>query len=126
VAATVPVGSPVSDYNCIYHSGGGTFMDWKGDDYDWADWKTNSSQDGNSLNEDPHVINAAGDDFRLLMGSPCINAGTDVSLTRDYLGILIRHAPDIGAYENQTNAIFYPPPPDLEKMRAMFLRITTK
>ena len=55
---------------------------------------------------DPLMIDPASADFRLLMASPCINAGTDVGLTRDYRGRSIRHAPDIGAYEDPTNAIF--------------------
>ena len=55
---------------------------------------------------DPLFVDVASDDFRLLMASPCINAGTDVGLTRDYRGRSIRHAPDIGAYEDPTNAIF--------------------
>jgi hypothetical protein len=40
-------------------------------------------------------------DFRLKPSSPCINAGTDVSLTTDYAGRAIRGVPDIGAYEFQ-------------------------
>ena len=40
------------------------------------------------------------------MASLCIDAGVDVGLTVDYEGKAIRHAPDIGAYENQTNAVF--------------------
>ncbi|MCK4819902.1 right-handed parallel beta-helix repeat-containing protein, partial [bacterium] len=55
---------------------------------------------------DPKFVDAANDDFRLLMASPCINAGTDVGLTTDYRGRSIRHAPDIGAYEDPTNVLF--------------------
>ena len=60
----------------------------------------------NNLGLDPLMIDPANDDFRLLMASPCINAGTDVGLTRDYRGRSIRHAPDIGAYEDPTNVLF--------------------
>ena len=95
------------DYNCVYHSGGGTFMDWRGTDYNWADWLTNSSQDANSINSDPLMIDPANGNFKLNPHSPCVNAGTDVSLTEDYEGLKIRHAPDIGAHENQANALFF-------------------
>jgi peptidoglycan/xylan/chitin deacetylase (PgdA/CDA1 family) len=40
-------------------------------------------------------------DYRLRPGSPAINAGTDVSLTTDYLGKPVRGTPDVGAYEFQ-------------------------
>jgi len=47
------------------------------------------------------VIDPANGDFRIPTNSPCKDAGTDVSLTKDYLGITIPQgpAPDIGAYE---------------------------
>jgi len=95
-----------SDYNCVYHSGGGTFMNWEGTDYNWADWLTNSSQDANSLNTDPLMTDPANDDFTLNPHSPCVNAGTDVGLTEDYAGNSVPRCsiPDIGAYENQTKS----------------------
>ena len=55
---------------------------------------------------DPKFIDAANGDFRLNPHSPCVNAGTAVGFLVDYLGLMIRHAPDIGAHENQSNAIF--------------------
>jgi hypothetical protein len=53
------------------------------------------------LNTDPLFANAAGGDFRLQAGSPCINAGTNVSLTQDFAGrsVPIRSGVDIGAWE---------------------------
>lgn len=65
---------------------------------------TNNIED--DADPDPLFIDAAIADFRLLMASPCINKGTDVGLTRDYQGRSIRHAPDIGAYEDPTNVLF--------------------
>ena len=38
-------------------------------------------------------------DYRLLPSSPCINAGTPVGLTTDFLGHGVSGIPDIGAYE---------------------------
>ena len=55
---------------------------------------------------DPKFIDAANGNFRLNPHSLCVNAGTAVGFLIDYLGLMIRHAPDIGAHENQSNAIF--------------------
>jgi len=55
IQATVP-DTPTIDYNCVYHSGGGNFMFWKATGATtWAGWKTASSQDANSINEDPKL-----------------------------------------------------------------------
>ena len=95
--------------NQYYTTGNGTdAFHWLGTDYTYAqfaNWEV-ASGDTNSATGDPLFIDAANDDFRLLMASPCINAGTDVGLTTDYRGRSIRHAPDIGAYEDPTNAVF--------------------
>jgi len=96
-------GAITINYNCIYHASGGTFMHWKGTNYNWADWKTNSSQDANSLNIDPVFVSSS--DLRLQGSSPCINSGTDVGLTTDYAGVAISGLPDIGAYEFSGQAI---------------------
>lgn len=90
------------DYNCTRY---GDFY-YDGAVRNWAYWQGTAGFDVNGLNTDPLMIDPASDDFRLLMGSTCINAGTDVSLTTDYRGRSIRHAPDIGAHEEQTNVIF--------------------
>lgn len=95
--------------NRYYTTGNGTdAFHWLGTDYtygNFANWVTASS-DANSATGDPLFVDAANNDFRLLMASPCINKGTDVGLTRDYRGRSIRHAPDIGAYEDPTNVLF--------------------
>jgi len=60
------------DHTQYYHSGGGTPYHYKGTDCNFADWKTNSSQDANSpIPADPLFTNAAGDDFTLKPNSPC-------------------------------------------------------
>jgi parallel beta-helix repeat protein len=94
-------GTVAIDYNLYYHSGGGTFMHWKGTDYNYADWLTNSGQDGNSPTPtDPLFVDAASADFHLQVGSPAINAGTDVGLTVDYDGETVPSAGvDVGAFE---------------------------
>jgi len=96
-----------SDYNCLYVTGA-TFATWMGvNKTTFADWKTASSQDAHSIDDDPLMIDPANNNFHLNPHSPCVNAGTDVSLTEDYEGLKIRHAPDIGAHENQANVLFF-------------------
>lgn len=76
-----------SDYNCIYHSAGGSFIHWLGMDYNWKDWKSHSSQDAHSINQAPLFIDETKNNFRLTSGSPCINTGFNVGLTGvDYYG----------------------------------------
>jgi hypothetical protein len=91
-----------SDYNLFYHSGGGTPYTYNSVAYNWADWLTNSSQDGNSPTPtDPLFVSTVTPDFRVKAQSPAINAGLDVGLTTDYRGrvVPVGAAPDIGAYE---------------------------
>lgn len=83
--------------NCYGDDGVNNF-DWNGTNYNFADWKTNSSQDDNSILQDPQFVDAAGNDFHLKSNSPCITAGVDVGLTEDFDGIAIKNPPDIGAY----------------------------
>ena len=108
VAANSAAGT-TSDNNCFRNTSG-TLVSWDGDTYalaQFATYQAAKSQDANSFTSDPLVTDPANDNFHLNPHSPCINAGTDVSLTEDYEGLRIRHAPDIGAYENQTNVLFF-------------------
>jgi len=68
-----------------------------------SDWQTAQSQDANSMELDPLMIDPGSDNFTLQVGSPCINRGTFVGLLLDYLGlpVPIGHRPDIGAYEHK-------------------------
>jgi len=95
-----------SDYNCIHHSAGGNFMNWRGKNYDWTNWISNSGQDINSLNSNPLFVNATNNDFHLQANSPCIDVGVDVSLSQDYEGNPVPQGNgiDIGALEYQGNA----------------------
>lgn len=88
-----------SDYNCFYHTAGGTPYKFEGTAYSFADWKTQTSGDANSIEAAPLFVSAT--DFHLQPGSPAIDAGTDVGLTSDYEGRPVPNgsAPDIGAYE---------------------------
>ena len=82
-----------NDYNCVYNISGTAFID--------------CTKGAHSIELDPLMIDPGNGDFHLNPHSPCVNAGTDVSLTEDYEGLKIRHAPDIGAHENQANALFF-------------------
>ena len=66
-----------------------TFVDWQGTGYDI-----------NSVTAAPQFVGAPAD-LHLGAGSPCRNAGEDVSLTQDYDGVSIPQEanPAIGAYE---------------------------
>ena len=88
--------------NCFYDSGGDTtFFTVDETDYNFTDWKSTWTQDANSIFTDPLMTDPANDNFKLNPHSPCVNAGTDVSLTEDYEGNAVPQgsAPDIGAYE---------------------------
>jgi hypothetical protein len=66
-------------------------------------WETAYGASTHSIRADPLFEDTANDDFRLQAGSPCIDAGVDVGLRRDYLGHPVPqgNAPDVGAYERQ-------------------------
>jgi hypothetical protein len=94
-----------SDYDCLYLPNATDHVGhWSGTDYTFADWKTNSGQDAHSISADPLFANAGGTtaaDYKITTGSPCQDAGTDVSLTEDYFGTTVPQgvAPDIGFHE---------------------------
>ena len=68
-------------------------------------WKNktglDSGNDVNSINSDPKFANVQSDDFQLSENSPCIDAGTNVGLLKDFNGTSIPKgdSPDIGAFE---------------------------
>lgn len=98
----------VLDYNC-YYKASGDMIYYQGDTYtmaQFAAYQAAKGKDASSIATDPLMIDETNIDFRLLMASPCVDAGTDVGLTVDYRGRSIRHAPDIGAYEDPTNVLF--------------------
>jgi len=53
------------------------------------------------INQDPKFVDVNNGDYHLEGDSPCIDVGTDLSLTQDYEGnpVPSGYAPDIGAYE---------------------------
>jgi len=80
-----------NDYNCMYANTTNYFNNGT----------PGVSAGAHDVTSDPVFVDAANDDYALASGSSCIDTGTDVGLTSDYLGnpIPAGSAPDIGAYE---------------------------
>jgi len=73
----------ILDYNDFYRELADYLFYWSGTTYSTlSNYQTASSQDSHSIASDPLFRNAAGGDFRLKWGSPCINAG--INLGDDY------------------------------------------
>ncbi len=92
------------DYNCYFDSGSGTFGNIEETERTFSAWQSTHSQDANSINADPEFLNAGSSvaaDYGLQPGSPCIDAGVDVSLTADFAAATVPNGPatDIGAFE---------------------------
>ena len=104
---------------------------WKGPLFTWGCKAYNSIIYGNELEEgyctyeacrteDPGFVDAAHGDYRLAMGSPCINAGDNAfvwtSSDLDGNPRIVRRTVDIGCYEfqptNDTQTISAPVPVD--------------
>ena len=88
------------DYNLINDTTGVIFEGVGDVNYTFATWQSTVGQDANSVVGNP-TFTTEFTDLSLQTGSPAINAGTDVGLTRDILGNPIVGLPDIGAYEKQ-------------------------
>ncbi|MEJ5245830.1 MAG: right-handed parallel beta-helix repeat-containing protein, partial [Bacteroidota bacterium] len=74
---------------------------FSGDLPNLATWRTLTNVDGNSISADPQFANTAYGDYRPLVGSPLVGAGSPVAgVTTDRLGVT-RSAttPTIGAFE---------------------------
>ncbi len=112
----------VSDNNIWYSTSGNTKMSWLTDDfrypwdagYTFEEYQSLTGQDQNSLNVNPipDFVDPANNDFHLQSTSPAIDAGTSQitdtipAPSTDYDGVARPQggAPDIGAYEHQTDA----------------------
>jgi len=69
----------------------------------FAAYQAESGKEPNSFAAKPLLLDLPNGDFHLGQGSPCIDAGTGVGLTRDFDGTPVPQgaAPDVGAYEFQ-------------------------
>lgn len=95
------VSGVVSDYNCVFHAVPGPLMEWYETAYTWEDWKRHSQQDGHSINQDPLFVNSSTGNFRLMVNSPCRDAGVDAGVKgKDYYDNPVPSGKfDIGVYE---------------------------
>lgn len=80
-------GSHTYDYNCVSGNKTGNYNGF--------------SKQANDIILDPLMTNPVSNDFTLQGGSPLIDAGTDVKLSRDIINTIVPfgNSPDIGAYE---------------------------
>lgn len=94
-------GSVTLDNNLYYNTSAPRLMIWYGKNYSVSQletYKSVSGQDANSiLGQNPLFVSPSI--FHLQTGSPAINAGVDVGLTKDFEGNPIIGLPDIGAYQ---------------------------
>ena len=67
----------------------------------YADWEAAYGGSTHSIKGDPVFVNGKRGDFHLEAGSPAIDVGADVGLTKDYDGTHVPqgNAVDVGAYE---------------------------
>jgi len=89
-----------SDYNCFYRPDGAKFH-YDGSEKTFSEYQSASGQDSHSICLDPAFVDPDNGDFHLKVGSPCIDAGTDVGLDRDfdYNPVPWGAGVDIGAFE---------------------------
>lgn len=92
----------IYEYNCLGLEAT-EFIQWgDGVYYDtYGAWETAYGGSTYSVEADPLFTDPDNDDFTLQTNSPCKDRGTDVDLTRDYVGTTVPQssALDIGAYE---------------------------
>lgn len=74
-------------------------------------WRSATGLDAHSIIADPRFVNAWGKDFRIQATSPAVNAGTNVGLSKDLVGVSIPQGPtpDMGAYEYAVSTTNTPP-----------------
>jgi hypothetical protein len=86
-----------SDYNDLYTINDNALAAWAAATYNFANYKTASAQDANSLNVNPAFV--SGTDLHTSVPS-LNNAGIEVpGITNDFSGIARTLPPDIGAFE---------------------------
>lgn len=90
----------VYEYNCMGVEET-SWIRWGASYYStYDDFETQYGGTSYSVEADPGFVNPTNKSFRLKPGSPCIGAGTDVSLTRDFVNTTVpRNTVDMGAYE---------------------------
>ncbi|HNR30229.1 MAG TPA: PKD domain-containing protein [Candidatus Hydrogenedentes bacterium] len=90
------------DYNVYFPDGPAAFK-WNSTQYAFDGWRSVSGFDGHSQVADPLFENAAEADFRLRVGSPCIDTGTSMGAPAFDFNRVPRPQGagfDVGAYEH--------------------------
>jgi len=89
----------VSNYNLLYRHNEG-YIGYNGTNYSFSSWQ-GLGYDANSINSDPLFTDPNNYNVTVSPVSPTINAGTDVGLSQDFLGVAVPQgtSPDIGLYE---------------------------
>lgn len=101
------------DYNCLWGDMDQTSIKWGAASYARSQigaYKTATGEDMHSIGSDPLFVNPTAEDFSLKTGSPCIDRGLDLALTRDFAGrtVPVNGRPDIGALEYGANSALSP------------------
>ena len=90
----------ISNYN-VFYNGPATPFVWSKTVYSFSDWKIKIHQDHHSMTINPDFMQPSEGNFTLKASSPCIDAGTDVALRRDFNNVSVPQGSgvDIGAFE---------------------------
>lgn len=94
------IAANILDHNLYYPNGPAKFS-LSGVNHDFYSWSQATSQDSNSLIDDPLFQNAGSGDYHLTDISPAINNGVTNGFAEDYDGNPIIGLPDMGVYEYQ-------------------------
>lgn len=100
VKSDIGTGNVISN-NCFYDADTSDTVNYQGTAETVAEADAGRTEFSSNVGSDPAMTNPGSADFTLSITSPCLNAGTDVSLTTDYAGNSVLAIPDIGAYEHQ-------------------------
>ncbi|MBN1675782.1 MAG: right-handed parallel beta-helix repeat-containing protein [Kiritimatiellae bacterium] len=99
-ADAVAGGGHQVDNNLYFGLGVEPFFTWAGTKQTFLRWRENwTGCDAHSAIANPYFMDATGNDFRLLVGSPAVDAGRVMGLP--FLG----RAPDLGAYEQDVQPL---------------------
>lgn len=93
-------GTVAIDHNLHWRADGNPAIFYIAGEVTWSAWQA-LGYDTNAPDPADPTLTSPTTDFTLQVGSPAINAGTDVGLTQDIDGNPIVSTPDIGAYEYQ-------------------------
>jgi hypothetical protein len=91
------------DNNC-YFTDSGSLVEWEGTSYAIAQFSTYqsaSSEDANSIAQNPQFMNVINQNFYLYLASPCIDTAKYIGLTQDLGGNPVPQGfgVDVGAFE---------------------------